>query len=52
MLDRHFRMVHEVIDGVDSSTDVELVRAERMPVVHVVELQVNAVVIVITISKE
>ena len=52
MFDSDFRMVEEVIDVVHFSADVVLVRAEGMPVVHVIELQVNAVVIVIARSKQ
>ena len=52
MLDCHLRAVHKLINGVDSSTDVVLVGIERMPVVHMVELKVDAIIIVITVSKQ
>ena len=52
MLDCHLRVVHKLINGVDSSADVVLVRIERMPVVHVVELEVDAIIIVVTVSKQ
>lgn len=47
-----FRVVEEVVDGIHSTTDVVLVRVEGMPVVHVIELQMDAVVVVVTGSKQ
>ena len=52
MFDGDFRVIEEVVDGVHGTTDVVLVRAEGVPVVHVIELQVDAVVVVVTGSKE
>ena len=52
MLDGHFRTVHKLIDGVDGSADIILVGVKGMPVIHVVELKMDAVVVVVAVSKE
>lgn len=52
MLDNYLRMVLEIFKGIDGSTDVVFVGAEGMPVIHVVELEVDAVVVVVTVPKE
>ena len=51
MFDNYFRMIHELVHGVVVATDVVFLRIERVPVVHVIELHMDTVVIVVTISK-
>ena len=45
-------MKEELFDGIHFSADVVLIRTEGVPVVHVIELQVNAVIIVVACSKQ
>ena len=52
MLNDHFRVVDYVVDVVLGATDVVCVGVEGMPVVHVVELQMDAIVIVIAVLKQ
>ena len=52
MFDSQLGMIHEVVNGVDGSGDVVLIWVKWMPVVHVIEFQVNAIVIVISLSEQ
>ena len=52
MLDGHLGTVHKLVDGVDGSADIIFVGIEWMPVIHVVELKVDAVVVIVAVSKE
>ncbi len=51
MFDNYFRMIHELVHGVVVATDVVFLRIERVPVVHVIELHMDTVVIVVTITE-
>jgi hypothetical protein len=51
MFDDNFWMVHKFTYGVLCATDIELVGTKRVPMVHMIELQVNAIVVIITMVK-
>lgn len=52
MLDHNIRAIHKFFNGVYCPTDVVVIRVERMPVISIVELMVNAIVIAKAIIKQ
>lgn len=44
--------MHKLFNGVYSPTDVVLIRIERMPVINIVELMVNAIVVAKAIVRQ
>ncbi len=51
VFDNYFRMIYKLVYGVGVATDVVFVRIERVPVVHVIELHMDTVVIIVTITE-